>query len=412
MKKLLGLLLLLASCIYPFDIPGELTEKLLVVDGYISTRAGDSEIRLSYTNEFNTRAADWIGGAEVKVIENGTLDHLFREKTIGLYTPDDTSFRADSQSVYKLHLVVQGKAYESGDVKVRKAAGIDTVKFRASDKYSSGQNLSYRALDFLITSLEDPDASEYYRYSADETWLVMAKNSTDKKIYTHFILDKWGKIIDVSWNIDYSEPTTYCWASSRSSGVSIASSDGLIRNQLVDVPVYGVTLKSPKLLYKYSLLLKQYSIPEEAYHFLYMLNKFSVNDFTLYETQPGYVEGNMCCLSDETEKVVGVFYAADVVEKRIFVRIFDLIYTDQLIVFGYDFSCPTQFVSIPNAPNSDKSTPLTYMRDSLMYYRNYVVSDLFTYQDSTTAVLTFEHCSDCRLMGSNLKPDYWGNIFY
>jgi hypothetical protein len=412
MKKFISLILILSSCVYPFDLSEDVPEKLLVVEGYISNKEKDSEIRLSYSNKFKTRMFEMISDAQVIVLENNSIAHTFVENEPGIYLPSDTLFVANSNSVYKMQLVIDNKTYESSEVRIKRSAEIERLDFRTTDKYIAGDDIQYRALEILVTNYEDPDVSKYHRYSVDETWLVTSRDTFNQRFRPIFIYDKAGIIVDVSWNVESNIQSTYCWASSSVKIFQPTSTEGLIRNQLVRVPVFGTSIQNIKLLYKYSVLVKQYSIPQETYYFLSMMNQFSENDVSLYDTQPGYVDGNIRCLNDGKEKVIGVFYASDVVEKRIFIRINDLNPTDRAIVKNSELVCPLEFVSVPNSENANKTPSLTYLRDSVMYGKGYVVANVLFEADYDITQNSYEYCCDCRVLGSNIKPDFWGDIFF
>ncbi len=405
--------MLVASCVYPYDYTQDRIVKLLVVDGYVSNEPGNSEIRLSYSNEFKARVFELVNNAKVHVIENSSVIHPFILKSPGLYVPADTMFRAEEQYDYKLYIEVDDKIYESADVNITRSAPIDSLSFKASDKYRAGDKQQYRALDIFVTTFDDIDASKYYRYSAEETWLVKANESTDKKFSPKFIYDENNTIIDVEWNAEFLENITFCWGSSVTKGIVTAATEGLIRNQLVNIPVFSVSLENTKLLYKYCVLIKQHSIPKTAYHFLTLMRQFTDKSGSLFDMQPGFVEGNIKSLSDDNEKVIGIFYATDIEERRLFIRFDQLSSSDQLIVYLHDMPCAHESVSIPLNVGTSKTESLTFMRDSLIYAKGLVVSDvlLVIATDTTeTAILTNHYCADCRLNGTNIKPDFWGDI--
>ena len=413
MKKYIGFLILLAACVNPYDFTPNGIEKLLVVDGFISNDLGASEIKLSYSNEFKAKVFDLVRNANVEVIENSFMIHPFVEKTPGMYVPADTMFKADNQNIYRLHVEIGDKIYESGDVKIVRAAEIDSVSFKGADKYRAGDKTKYRALDIFVTTIDDINASKYYRYSAEETWLVVANESVNKLFNPEFIYDNAGEIVDIVWN-EESILTHECWASSVTKGIITAATEGLSRNQLVNIPVFAVSLESPKLLYKYSVLIKQHSIPKEAFHFLNLMREFSDKSGSLFDIQPGFVDGNITCLSDENEKVIGIFYATDIEENRIFITYEDLIPSDRMIVAYYDPYCVRESLDIPGSVDSSKTVALTFMRDSLIYGKGLVVVDLALKVGVDTvniAVFTNGICADCRQSGTNVRPSWWGDIF-
>jgi len=72
------------------------------------------------------------------------------------------------------------------------------------------------------------------------------------------------------------------------------------------------------LHHKYSLLVKQYSIGEEAFHYWNELKKTSLEQGGLFDRQPALLKSNIQNVNDETEIVLGFFSMASQVEKRTF----------------------------------------------------------------------------------------------
>ncbi len=84
--------------------------------------------------------------------------------------------------------------------------------------------------------------------------------------------------------------------------------------------LHYVNTETIQLSVKYSLLVRQFTISEEAYSFWDGLAEQNSEQETLYASQPYQISGNVKNMNDDTEPVLGYFMVAGISEKRIFVE--------------------------------------------------------------------------------------------
>lgn len=414
MRKWIIILTFLSSCVIPYDFTQDTFKRMLVVEGYVSDRPGEHRVYLSWSSDFEEREFEQEKSALVTVIENGTREIPFMYQEEGYYAIPDSGFAAVPGNQYSLKIEVNNHTYHSDEVEILPSADIDSLNFTHDVYYQSGEQVERKTLRLQVTTKEVPDASRYYRYIKEETWLTIATESRNRKITPRFILQD-GVPIDVEWDVIDFENITYCWPTAEGRGISIATTEGLSSNKLIHQTVGGVNLYSDKLLYKYSALIRQFSIPKEAHHFLSLMKEFSEGEGTLFEVQPGFVEGNIRSVSHEDEKVIGIFYASAVKEARIFIRLVDLDLYYRSVVISHARSCENETVGLPivdSIPDQHLTEKLLMLRDSMMAKRGLVISDvLFEGMPGTDVVyLSNNVCVDCRGRGTNVKPEWWGEI--
>jgi hypothetical protein len=148
-----------------------------------------------------------------------------------------------------------------------------------------------------------------------------------------------------------------------------------------------VSNQSDRLGYKYSILVKQFSLSNVAFEFWNILDKQSKQSGELYETQPAQIHGNIHPRDDGGEAVLGLFYATAVKEMRI-------------------------FVGAPVAANKPDCKPYGFSKAELdeflteispfLYPVYLIFVDMFVYDYAE------QECFDCRLRGgSTERPDFW-----
>jgi hypothetical protein len=121
------------------------------------------------------------------------------------------------------------------------------------------------------------------------------------------------------------------------------------------------------------------------------LKKNSYEIGGIFAPQPSEMQGNIHCLSDPNERVLGYISASVVVSKRIFVS------GKELMMYRAPFTC--SFQDVPGSPGQ-----------------------VFTNRDRYTIGLrvaevgmlggvswSLEACVDCRYYGSKNKPSFWPN---
>ncbi len=147
-------------------------------------------------------------------------------------------------------------------------------------------------------------------------------------------------------------------------------------------------------MYKYTMLVKQYSMSREEYEFWDKIRTMSQNTGGLYDVTPVSVTGNIQCITDPAEVVLGFFSVSGVSYKRIFIK--DRIITPD----HYSDKCIDDYIP-PNTTPPGLGTI-------------YFILSATSYPDSDRAawaITTDKGCTDCAYMGSNIKPDYWDEGF-
>lgn len=116
---------------------------------------------------------------------------------------------------------------------------------------------------------------------------------------------------------------------------------------------------------------------------------------TIFDPMPSEITGNIRCLTDTAEKIVGYIGASNITEKRTFIDNRDLIdwaYTDS--------RCSTQDETDLDPVNLRKFLypPYNYLPTTPIYSPTGQL--LGTYMANP-------FCVDCTLSGTNIKPSYW-----
>jgi len=192
---------------------------------------------------------------------------------------------------------------------------------------------------------------------------------------------------------DTSNQIYNCWFINRSTDILIGSSVALTQDVVNEFPVITIPQNSKKIGVRYSILVKQYALTQEAYQYWQILKKNTEQLGSIFDVQPAQLTGNIHNLNIPDEPVVGFVSASTVEQKRLFIRNRDLTNWPSLVLTGF-----CDIVELPVDPPN-----------YLIY--NYTDPDYVPWYFTGMGyilVVTKRPCVDCREQGgTNAKPAFW-----
>ena len=162
-------------------------------------------------------------------------------------------------------------------------------------------------------------------------------------------------------------------------------------------PIAFISGETERLLIKYSLLVKQYSISRNTYLYWNKLKTTNQEIGSLYDPVPSFLPGNIRCTTRENEIVLGYFQASGMNKKRIFVG-FDEI-PPMRINKGFEYC---DYAMVPN----DSALMAPYINDDWILIGIWSMPWGGGYMEVAHFVNSAA-CIDCSYTGDPEKPDYW-----
>jgi len=298
------LLIVVTGCLEPYN-PPEITDDIdiLVVDGFINSSDQVATVRLTKAVPLSADSDDDLGVNAIVEVEdeNGNIQTLNAEGN-GHYSLSPIQVTAESK--YRLSIVRNdSKRYYSGFISLLSCPPIDSISFKASPR-SEG-------IEIFVNTHDDSDQSKYFQWTYDETWEYTSRYGANYKI--------------VNGSVVHQElPLGRCWISKPSSEILVGSSTLLASNTIREFPLTFIPVRSQKVSVRYSILVQQRSLSQEAYEFWAELKKSTESLGSLFDPMPSQVLGNMYSASDTSEPVLGYFSGGEVTSKRMFIRLRDL----------------------------------------------------------------------------------------
>jgi hypothetical protein len=96
-----------------------------------------------------------------------------------------------------------------------------------------------------------------------------------------------------------------CYSNDSSTGILLGSSVKLTQDVIYQAPLTPIAGTSEKIELRYSILVKQYGLTEDAFKFWDELRKNTERLGSIFDSQPSGSSGNIHCTTDATEPVFG-----------------------------------------------------------------------------------------------------------
>jgi ABC-type uncharacterized transport system auxiliary subunit len=388
---LLLALLTLSGCTEQYVLQSNTFESALVVEATLTNEMKRQTIRLTRTYQLEANAPTAETGAHVTVNDSEGNEYTF-EEMVGHYV-STVDFEAVAGRNYWLNIETKdGRNYTSTAEVLSPLNPIQDVT--ASVQAKDGA----RGVGINVKCFDPTRSSQYYRYEYEESYKIIAPVWDDEKtILTPFDQEVGHQGIAV---VPRTQETQICYATVKSNDIIQNTTTGQSDDR-VDYRVRFISDQNYIISHRYSIKVRQYVQNLAAYTFYKTLKKVSGNGSLLSQTQPGYFFGNLKCVENPTEKVIGYFEVASVSEKRIFFNYVDLFpneplppYIEKCDVRQFKF-CFGNF-----DPECRGAALLSIISSNSLVY---VDSD----GTQTYFFMVKPACGDCTTIGSNVKPDFW-----
>lgn len=368
-----------SSCIKPFDpnIRSADVNKY-VVSGQVT--AGDElqTVNVSRTSSISNPEYFPVTGCLVKILDDEGNEFPATETGNGDYSSRiDPGFLVPGVS-FKVEITTPaGDQINSDFDLLTKSPPMDSLYYIRKDIAGNNPGQYTRGIQFYINLNAGETDSRYYRWEELETWEYHA----DYPLEWYYD----GTVHHVS-PPDYSRKV--CWSTTKVPDIFTLATDNLAENKYSALPLHFVSNRTSRLMYGYSLLIKQFAMSEAAYLYWDKLRINSSQEGGLYTSQPLPISGNMHNLTNPGQDVLGFFGAASVITKRIFINNIP--------------GLPMEFSTFCSLGEPERTLQVFGPDD----YPVFLYGDVGRY----TTIHLANECVNClSLGGTNVKPGFWPN---
>jgi hypothetical protein len=354
---------------------------LLVVEGFINLN-GTTNITMSRSSGIDSPVYIPEPGGHLEIQSEMGASYPLVENPGGQYESDGLNLDPGQQ--YRLYIkTAGGKEYLSDLSKAVITPPIDSLNWTVNNT----------GVSIYVTTHDDQVQPGYYQWQFEETWKYTAK-------YYSILEYQNGAIIDRPDSDNFFT----CWRSDLATTIDISNTEKLTANVIYQYPVTQVLFSnSDKMVNRYSILVKQTEISKDFYEWNEKIKKNTEQLGSIFDAQPSETGGNIHCITDPNETVVGFIGTTTVTEKRIFIDRFDLPLNVQ--VFTGNESC---FMDTTKTRPGEYYVPDAEQLE--FYFKDGILEPIDWYYDPFKAGLFYSEagCVDCRLKGgTTVKPAFW-----
>ena len=384
--------MLIISCKQAYTPPAITSSgSYLVVEGVINNSSDSTIIKLSNTVNIGSKVSSSpVLNATVAVQGDQNVSYPLTEIGQGKYFT--TNLNLDNTHKYQLVITTAtNKQYYSDYEPVLNAPIIDSVYF----------TISNHTIIINTASHDATNTVKYYRWDYKETWIIHSPYFSYYKSNGDTVLDR-----------DLLNDNIFeCWSSDTSSTLVLNSTEKLKQPILKDNIITSFPISAERAAHRYSILVNQYALSADAYNFWTNLKKNTEKLGSIFDPQPSQINGNIHCLTDPAEIVIGYISVGTVTTKRIFLSNQQLPLSFYTSPYGdcrvdsllYKFYYPGSKIPIDqvdinlNVNRGAITNPLIPI--------DAIIARPHTPILGYTASSRF--CVDCTLRGTNKKPDFW-----
>ena len=378
--KLLVLLILATGCRKPYNPPAVTsTAGYLVVEGVINSGTDSTVIKLSHTvNIANKVTANPVSDAVIAVVSDQGASYPLTGTGNGNYV--STGLNLDNSHQYRLTIKTpDNKQYQSDLAPVLVTPPIDSIGFNIITVPVPG-------IQIYANTHDASNTTKYFRWDYDEAWAFQSK-------YVSYWISNGTSLLIRSPD----QSISLCYTNDVSSDVVIASSAKLQQDLLYQSPIAFISSASEKISSEYSILLRQYALTADAYNFWVNLKKNTEQLGSIFDAQPSQLEGNIHCVTNPAEPVIGYVSVCKVSSKRVFIP------RSALPAFTptYPYSC-------------EQDTDVTYTSQWYNDLVNNPKSPLIPTGPPPPPVgypskffYSTRDCVDCTIRGTKTAPPFW-----
>jgi hypothetical protein len=364
---LIVLLVYCSSCIVQFIPEIDEDKDVLVVEGLITDLAGVNTVKLSRSQPLGKKYTPTpVKGYIVKISDDLGNTYTLRESSAGTYVTNAATFRGVIGRKYTLHInnnaSYNNLNFESFPMELRSVPPIDSLFYekeviKPADEYGQANE----GCQVYLSTHDPSNTCRFYRWEFSETW---------------------------EFKLPFPVINYRCWLSSNSLSINVKSTSVLINDKIDKFPINFISNETDRLKVQYSILVNQYSLNEDEYWYWQKLETFTEDVGGLYDITPASITGNIWCVENPDEKVLGYFSVSATTSKRLFIKEY---FSGVIDLYR---ECITD--TIPGnvlIPNLGTGTWI------LMTVGNSMPQD--------NVITTIQGCADCTIRGTNVRPDFW-----
>ena len=301
----IGVLILinLISCVQSYTPPAiQVNNNFLVVDGFLNSGSDTTSIKLS-RSQILSATSTFVPElhAQISVLAGNSSAMPFVEQGNGIYACTGLNLSYNQQYQMKI-ITSDGKEYLSDSIVPKLTPPIDSVYLRQENDYSG--------VNIYLDTHNPQNNTRYYLWNFTQTWEHISNFTSSLQF------DSAGQLVLRSPE----KQIHTCWTVNNSTDILTSTTANIEQDIVNRQPILLIPPNSQQISILYSVLVRQYAITQEAFEYWQNLKTSTEQLGTIFGPQPSQVSGNIHCVSNPSEPVLGYLSACSQSEQRIFIN--------------------------------------------------------------------------------------------
>lgn len=429
MKKIpfIIITLLFVNCIEEVDLRIENNDQILnilIVEATLTNEMKNHSVTLSRMDtlvdldidstyspfspirDINRDLIRYESNANVTISNTNGTNYSFTEASPGVYE-SEIEFAAEMANSYQLNIVTSdGKSYTSANMKIEGTSAITNLYAEKTVSESGAEGVG-----IFVDNNSESGNVQNLRYTYDETYKIIAPNWTPEE----FLLTNYDPcalpvpIYDLEI-VPREQEEQVCYGNNTSNTI-IQAQQGNLDNNISKFMVRFIDKENFFISHRYSIEVSQLVSSSASFSFYEQLNNFSQTGNIFSQVQPGFLEGNVSSDDGSQGTVLGFFDVVSVSKERLFFNYEDFYPDEDLPPYPFvciETSSPESHLSYcfsgPSGPNPCPQSIIEQVNLDLISYVSINDEPL---ECQGPYIFVPKICSDCTILGSNIKPDFW-----
>lgn len=364
----------LIACVEPYDPPLEHSDvNHVVIDGFLN--ASEHYATVSVTRTLPVKSTEQTppeSGAYVRIVDNEGWGFLLTETAPGRY--GGYVGPVDTERQYQLLVRTRdNRNYASDFVKIMKTPPIDSISYTIEEG----------GIEFSVNTHDPSGYARHFRWKSIETF------EYHSDFHSGFIITPQGVEMRTP-----EEAINICWKTNDLTNIMVGSTKHLKESVVNHFPVSFIPYGSIQLSVRYSVLVQQQTLTEQAYTYWLSLEKSTEQIGGMFDPLPSEVAGNIHSVNDPGEVVLGFFSGSTVEESRRYLSRNELPESLWSLYRRNNF-CPLDTIPLAEMRNV---SPATFLVGGVYSMMGGLIGYTFS----------MRHCIDCTALGgTTVKPPFW-----
>lgn len=322
--------LLSDACIDRYDLPQQIVDPKMVVDGLITNRVGPYRVRLSTAYDINTfvNSPNPIRKATVKISDDAGNEETLTEVDAGVYQTAANGIQGVIGRKYQLSISTEQGQYYTEPQELVDPGKIEELNysFKQNSINQANPDKPQHAVNFTINAKGVEGRSNYFRWRWSSVYEL--KNNPELKTIE---AGKPPQAIPIppmcsgyksaNGGIERFDICTCCscWVYDQSEVAVVSKNTEVGATQFNNIQVAKIPVDVRTFDVRYYIEVDQLSLSEEVYEFWKLIESQQAGEGSLFQPNSVRVRGNVKSITNPSEQVLGVFSVSGIVSQQVFI---------------------------------------------------------------------------------------------